>query len=206
MELLQLIQSVFFFFLRCSPWLHQPRRGLDHATPRRQVNRICAPEPTLSACRVQVHRLWTNKTSEQRARGDGLVCRTSLALSFIIRESRRSLLLRGRRHSVTGPSSVWSLREFQLWEGVNDARRLAGYLCRISGAEHKTPDISPLDGQKIRGRILTRMARSLPFEQELSHRGPLPFTCGCLYGLDEQGDFVSSRHNPLDTRFWSVCL
>ena len=31
--------------------------------------------------------------------------------------------------SQDGPSSVWTLREFQLLEGIRDARRVAGYLC-----------------------------------------------------------------------------
>ena len=38
-----------------------------------------------------------------------------------------------------GPSLIWMSREFQLLEGIRDARRAAGYLCRITGADYKRP-------------------------------------------------------------------
>ena len=50
---------------------------------------------------------------------------------------------------IDGPASIWSLRECQLLESVNDTRCLA-YLCRIAGVDHKRP-ISVLSlGQKFR--------------------------------------------------------
>ena len=42
-------------------------------------------------------------------------------------------------HISHGPSSLWALREFQLLEGTRDARRAAGHLCQITGADYKCP-------------------------------------------------------------------
>ena len=42
-------------------------------------------------------------------------------------------------HSIADPSSICSLREFQLLGGVSDVRRGAGFLCQLAGAEHRHP-------------------------------------------------------------------
>ena len=41
--------------------------------------------------------------------------------------------------SPEGPASIWTLREFQLLKGCRDARRAAGYLCELTGADYKRP-------------------------------------------------------------------
>ena len=36
--------------------------------------------------------------------------------------------------SRAGPASLWGSQEFRSLEGLNDARRSAGYLCQLSAA------------------------------------------------------------------------
>ena len=38
-----------------------------------------------------------------------------------------------------GPASIWMLRELQVLDGCCDARRAAGYLCQLPGADYKRP-------------------------------------------------------------------
>ena len=114
-------------------------------------------------------------------------------------------------HRADGPTSIWSLRESQLLEGVNDAHRYAGYLCRIAGAEHKRP-IAVLSS----GRYFSEdFYRGWPYfslhNNTLSYRGPLPLACGCdghpvLQGVDDHGGFVSTQYRSFGVRFWKALL
>ena len=114
-------------------------------------------------------------------------------------------------HPVTGPSSIWALREFQLLDGVNDVHRAAGYLCRITGSENKRP-MGILSACQDFG---TEFARGWPHlvwsKDRLVYKGPLPVDCGCccthppLQGMDDNGDFVSAHAYTLGIPFWDAC-
>ena len=108
---------------------------------------------------------------------------------------------------MDGPSSTWALRESQLLEGVNDAHRYAGYLCRIAGAEHKHPIAVLSSGQYFSEEFHRGWPNLTLHNSILSLWGPLPLTCGCnghsvLQGFDDQGDFVSTQNRVLGTQFW----
>ena len=134
-----------------------------------------------------------------------LFCRSSyVSLNIVFPDDLGS-------HSVTGPSSIWSILEFLQLEGVNDARRLAVYLSRLSGADHKRP-ITVLSTSRRFGEEFFQGWPDLSLSNEnLSCRGPVLLMCECLrghavfHGLDKLGDVISSRHDSLGTRFWSVC-
>ena len=146
--------------------------------------------------------LWTNRNNQTESSNDCLVPQQALSCRST-KVSLHSVFPEDLGHPITGPASTWSLREFQLLEGVNDAYRLAGYLCRVAGAEHKRP-ISVLSTSQKLNLVLSN--------DSLSYRGPLPLTCGCLrnhtafHGLSDQGDFISSQYNSLGVRFWTTCL
>ena len=115
-------------------------------------------------------------------------------------------------HPTDGPTSIWSLRELQLLEGVNDAHRVAGYLCRIAGAEHKRPISVLSTGTKFGDEFFRGWPHLTLLDDRLSYRGPIPLSCGCsqghiaLRGSNDQGDFLSSQYVSPGTRFWTACL
>ena len=112
---------------------------------------------------------------------------------------------------VDGPTSFWALRESQLLEGVNDAHRYAGYLCRIAGAEHKRPIAVLSSGKNFSVDFHRGWPNFALHNNILSYRGPLPWSCGCnghsvLHGVDDQGAFVSTQNRSFGVRFWKALL
>ena len=114
-------------------------------------------------------------------------------------------------HPVTGPSSIWALREFQLLEGVHDVHRAAGYLCQITGSEYKRP-MGLLSTCQDFGTWFTQgWPRLVSSEDRLVYKGPLPVNCGCgrthppPQGFDGNGDFTSAQAHTLGTSFWLAC-
>ena len=112
-------------------------------------------------------------------------------------------------HSQEGPSSIWSLREFQLLHGVSEACRGSGFLCQLGQANFRRPigiltNIASLFDQLYKGWPCL-----LHDKEDLQYRGPLPNHCPCvpqhhnLKGVDAADHFISASSHTLGERFWS---
>ena len=40
---------------------------------------------------------------------------------------------------MSGPSSIWALKGFKLWQDEGEAQRGAAFFCQLAGAEHRRP-------------------------------------------------------------------
>ena len=58
-----------------------------------------------------------------------------------------------------GLSSIWALREFQLLEGIRDARRAAAYLSQTTGSDFKRPLGVLSTSHQFRARLFTGWPR-----------------------------------------------
>ena len=102
-------------------------------------------------------------------------------------------------HRVDGPTSIWALRESQLLEGVNDAHRYAGYLCRFACAEHKRP-IAVLSSGRYSSDDFYRGWSNLSLHNNiLSYRGPYPCRVVATGILFSKGPMIKEFSCPLST-------
>ena len=105
-----------------------------------------------------------------------------------------------------GPTSTWMLREFQLLEGIRDARRAAAYLCQIAHWEYcPRPSIFEVGCRSVWPRLET-------LHDRLVYKGPLPVACYCgrshspMIGTTDSDDFITSLFSSLGTKFWNHCV
>ena len=112
-------------------------------------------------------------------------------------------------HYQKGPSSIWSLREFQLVHGVSEACRGAGFQCQLGRANFRRPigiltNIASLFDQLYKGWPCL-----VHDKEDLQYRGPLPNHCPFvpqhhnLKGVDAADHFTSASSHTLGDRFWS---
>ena len=108
--------------------------------------------------------------------------------------------------SQDGPSSVWTLREFQVLEGIRDARRAAGHLCQITGAHYKRP-LGVFFHVHLRSRLSLGWPCLEKLRDKLVYKGPLPVSCHCgrgdspLIGVTDTADFITSTSIALAPSF-----
>ena len=81
--------------------------------------------------------------------------------------------------SQDGPSSIWTPREFQLLEGIRDARRAAGYLRQITGADYKRPLGVFSTALHLRSRLSLGWPCLEKLHSNLVYKGSLPVSCHC---------------------------
>ena len=110
-------------------------------------------------------------------------------------------------HSRDGPASIWSCREFQKLQALNEATRGSAFLCPLSSAERRKPP-----------GILTNLSGIIPLlyvgwpslstvNSELLYNGPLPiaeFRHEDTSFTHEVGLTVQS--SCLTPFFWKLCL
>ena len=75
-------------------------------------------------------------------------------------------------HQSEGPSSLWVLREFQLLEGIRDARRAAGYLCQFTRIDFKRPLGVFSTSRKLRARLSLGWPHLERIRDKLVYKGP----------------------------------
>ena len=84
-------------------------------------------------------------------------------------------------HSSDGPPSVWSLRQFQLLEGVSDARRDAGSL-PIRGALNKVARLVFLSNYRgLHDALSMEWSQHQQVGDTLTFEGPQPKHCRCAH-------------------------
>ena len=112
--------------------------------------------------------------------------------------------------ALEGPASIWMLREFQLLEGCRDARRAAGFLCQITGADYKLPLAILSTSLPLQAPLSLGWPHLKFYHGKLSYRGPLPISCYCgrkhssLIGLTDTEDFRTSTAVALGPQFWDL--
>ena len=102
------------------------------------------------------------------------------------------------------------LREFQLLEGIRDARRAAAYLCQITGADFKRP----LGALSTSIHLRSRLSLGWPRLETLCDKlvCPLPVACYCgrshspMIGTTDCDDFITSLFSTLGAKFWNLCV
>ena len=105
-------------------------------------------------------------------------------------------------HISHGPSSLWALREFQLFEGTRDARRAAGYPCQIMGADYKRPigvlsTCAPLRKRMSLGwPLLEKVQDKLVFQGEHTP----------VIGGSDSDSFLTSNAPGFGSKFWELCV
>ena len=104
------------------------------------------------------------------------------------------------------------LREFQLLEGIRDARRAAAYLCQITAADFKRPLGVLSTSIHLRSRLSLGWPRLETLHDKLVYTGPLPVACYCgrshspMIGTTDSDDFITSLFSTLGTNFWNLCV
>ena len=105
------------------------------------------------------------------------------------------------------------LREFQLLEGIRDARRAAVYLCQITGADFKRRLGVFTTSSHLRGRLSLGCWPRLELQQnKLVYKGPLPIACSCgrkhspMIGVTDSDIFLTSTSSWFGTKFWNLCV
>ena len=112
-------------------------------------------------------------------------------------------------HLTDGPSSIWSVREFQSLEGVSDARRGADYLCQFAGAEQSRPIGVFANYKGPHKNVSMERPRWRRLRDTSNNNGPLPNRCQWTphhkrcKDLNEAEDFVSFSSPTLGVRFWT---
>ena len=108
----------------------------------------------------------------------------------------------------TGPSSLWCMQELRDLEGLHEARRGAGFLCQLAGADQKRPlgifsNLPSLQQDLQPGWPVFSQNKEL-----LVYKGPLPKTCSCksahlpMIGVTADQKFCSSDGLQLGVFFW----
>ena len=112
-------------------------------------------------------------------------------------------------HSRDGPTSVWSLREFQVLQGQSETCRGAGFLCQLGQADFRRPMGVLTNIARLFGKLHKGWPRLISHKEDLLYKGPLPNHCPCvpqhqnLRGTDAADHFVSASSHTLGERFWS---
>ena len=90
-------------------------------------------------------------------------------------------------HTATRPSSLWSMKEFQTLEGLNDAHRGAVFFCQLGNTEPKSPTgVLSVTGHMLFGRVVDCETLAC---RELTGRVIVVIVCHChasLFGCTGQ--------------------
>ena len=111
-----------------------------------------------------------------------------------------------------GPSSIWSCREYQLLEGLREARRGASFLCQLSSVDQRRPLGISSDLPALQSSLHLGWPQFPSQGLQLVYEGPLPRSCGCatphtiLKGAKSGNEFHTAAANLLGSQFWLVCL
>ena len=112
----------------------------------------------------------------------------------------------------SGPSSIWSRREYQLLEGLREARRGASFLCQLSSVDQRRPLGILSDLAALQSSLHLGWPQFTSQGLQLVYVGPLPRSCGCatphtiLKGAKSDKEFRTAAVNLLGSQFWLVCL
>ena len=82
-------------------------------------------------------------------------------------------------HSLSGPTSPWSLKEWRDLEGLGEARRGSAFWCRFAGADQQRPMGILTNLQPIHAETSPGWPAHFLSQHELLYDGPLPQSCGC---------------------------
>ena len=141
-----------------------------------------------------------NIASEQ-----SLLCATrEIALLFIFPEDFGG-------HHQNGPASPWAIEELLQLQGVNDAQRGAGFLCRLSESDCRRPLGFLSNMNTFRRQLYDGRSSFSPSGDNLVYDDPLPKTCPCSFtqkafkSVTQENGFVSSSAS-LGTPFWARVL
>ena len=107
---------------------------------------------------------------------------------------------------------MWALREFQLLEGIHDARRAAGYLCQVSKRDY-TRSMGVLSNcAQLQGKLFVGWPNLVRERDTLTDKGPLSKSCPCgrnrspLIGVSDSDEFHTSKAHALGIKFWELCV
>ena len=110
--------------------------------------------------------------------------------------------------SRSGPASLWGAQEFRSLEGLNDARRSAGYLCQLSAAEYRRPIGFLSNVPNWSKHLFYGWPQFSTVGGKLLYEGPLPRNCSCqsqhapMVGACGQEDSQSPSQIFLGQQFW----
>ena len=111
--------------------------------------------------------------------------------------------------STEGPSSLWCMQEIRDLEGLHEARRGAGFLCQLAGADQRRPlgilcNLPALYQDLLLGWPV--------FSQVQEYAGPLPKACPCkiphspMVGVSADQQFFPQAGLCSESVSGSVCL
>ena len=111
-------------------------------------------------------------------------------------------------NAVSGPSSLWCMQGLRDLEGFREARRGAGFLCQLAGADLKRP-LGIVSNLPELQRDLRLGWPTFSQDKELvMYTGPLSKTCPCkiahlpMVGISSNHKFNTSSNVLLGTAFW----
>ena len=104
-----------------------------------------------------------------------------------------------------GQSSIWSCREYQLLEGLHEARRGASFLCQLSSVDQCRPLGILSDLPALQSSLHLGWPQFTSHSSELVYGGPLPQSCGCATPHTALSG-AKPDNETLGSQFWLVCL
>ena len=104
-----------------------------------------------------------------------------------------------------GQSSIWLCREYQLLEGLHEARRGASFLCQLSSVGRCRPlgILSVLPA--LQSSLHLGWPQFTSHGSKLVYVGPLPQSCGCATPHTALRG-AKPDNETLGPQFWLVCL
>ena len=110
--------------------------------------------------------------------------------------------------AVSGPSPLWCMQELRDLEGLHEARRGAGFLCQLAGADLKRPLGIFSNLPALQRGLRLGWPHFSHDKGLLVYSGPLPRTCPCksahprMLGISSGQVFNTSANACLGMPFW----
>ena len=107
-----------------------------------------------------------------------------------------------------GPSSLWCMQEIRDLEGLHEARRGAGFLCQLAGADQRRPLGILCNLPALHKNLILGWPAFSQVQEFLEYTGPLPKVCPCkvphipMVGVTVDHRFNSSGGTLFGVRFW----